>query len=119
MYHNRTRYNKASLVKKERRRAKKIREARKGFFVHLAVYLFINGVNLLEFLKGDSGSGWYSMAFFWGIGLFFHYTKVFGAPISEIRALTGSEKPPISQEPPDENLELRPLQKSWSDKDLV
>lgn len=119
MYHNRTRYTGASLSKKERRRAKKMREARTGFFIHLAVYIFINSVNLLEFLKGDAGSGWYSMAFFWGIGLFFHYTKVFGVPISEFRALTGSEKQPIGQEPLDENLELRPLQKSWSDKDLV
>ena len=119
MHYNRTGYNRAPLSKKELRRVKKMQEARKGFFIHLAIYIFINGDNFLEFLQGDAGRGWYSMAFFWGIGLFFHYTKVFGAPTTEIRALTGSEKQPINQEPSDENLELRPLQKSWSDKDLV
>ncbi len=119
MHYHRAGYNRASLSKKERRRAKKMRAARNDFLIHLAVYHFINGVNLVEFLKGDAGRGWYSMAFFWGVGLFFHYLKVFGAPGTEIRALAGDPERLIGQEPPDENLELRPLQKSWSDKDLV
>ena len=118
--YNSTNYNEAARSKKERRRAKKMQEARKGFFIHLVVYLFINGINLLEFLEGDSsGRGYYSMVFFWGIGLFFHYVKVFGPPNSTIRYLEGDKVPPLRRESPDDNLELRPLQKSWSDKDLV
>jgi hypothetical protein len=118
--YNKNNYNEATHSKKERRRVKKMREARNGFFIHLIVYLFINGINLIEFLEGDSSArGWYSMALFWGIGLFFHYVKVFGSPQSEIRSLEGAQSRALRPESPDENLELRPLQKAWSDKDLV
>ena len=117
---NKNNYTEAVRSKKELRRAKKMREARKGFLIHLTVYLFINGINLIEFLEGDSsGRGYYSMVFFWGIGLFFHYVKVFGSPNTDIRYLEGDKTRSLRHESPDDNLELRPLQKSWSDKDLV
>ena len=64
-------------------RVKKI----KGFYVHLLVYLFINTAiivvntrngNMLEELQDWRN---YFTAFFWGIGLFFHWWSVFGPNI--------------------------------------
>lgn len=61
------------------KRVKKI----KGFYVHMLVYLFINiaiiavntrGKGLIE---GMQDLGNYFTAFFWGIGLFFHWWNVF------------------------------------------
>lgn len=118
--YNKKNYIEATRPKKERQRVKKMRKARNGFFIHLTVYLFINGINLIEFLEGDSsGRGYYSMVFFWGIGLFLHYVKVFGSPNPDVRYLAGDKVPPLRHESPDENLELRPLRKAWSDTDLV
>ena len=63
-------------------RAKKRVEAMVGFYWHLASYLVVNifliiliGINSAD---GFSGFGPYATAFFWGIGLFFHFIGVFG-----------------------------------------
>lgn len=66
-----------------RKRVRKI----KGFYVHLTVYLFINvaiyvmstrDTGLLDGLDDFSNL---STAFFWGIGLLFHWMGVFGPNI--------------------------------------
>ncbi|WP_037325044.1 2TM domain-containing protein [Salinimicrobium terrae] len=62
------------------KRVKKI----KDFYIHLLVYSFINvaiiAVNTRDedLLEGLQDWGNYFTAFFWGIGLFFHWWSVFG-----------------------------------------
>lgn len=56
----------------------------KGFYVHLTIYLFINAaiviVNLQNhhFTAGKDLWVLFTTPFFWGIGLFFHWVRVFG-----------------------------------------
>ncbi len=65
-------------------RAKKKVKSIKGFYVHLTVYLLVNGFLLLS--QALSDGGWkifwewqsYSTMIFWGIGLAFHAFSVFG-----------------------------------------
>ncbi|NCT09234.1 MAG: 2TM domain-containing protein [Flavobacteriia bacterium] len=70
-------------------RAKKRVKEIKGFYIHLVVFivinLFISGTAIYGNLKsGDSfveavsEFGVYSIAIFWGIGMFFHWLSVFG-----------------------------------------
>ena len=68
-------------------RAKKKVKSIKGFYIHLMVYLIVNGFLILS--QSLSGGGWevfwewqsYSTAIFWGIGLAFHAFGVFGMDI--------------------------------------
>ena len=68
--------------------AKKRVDQLKGFYVHLLVYVIINGffslnVVIREYFKGVSiqdsmeNFSFFSLWFFWGIGLFFHGLGVF------------------------------------------
>lgn len=70
-------------------RARKRVKDIKGFYIHLIVYIIINimisGVIVFgltrsgdSFLEALTNFGTYSTAFFWGIGLFFHWLGVFG-----------------------------------------
>jgi len=77
-------HNDATDFRKEEAylRAKKKVDAIVGFYWHLAVYIIVNlfliiliAVNSSE---GFSGFGPYATAFFWGIGLAFHFLGVFG-----------------------------------------
>jgi len=79
-------------TREERRkfnRAKKRIEELKGFYWHLASYLIVNltlsGFKIFRNLgNGETFGeaffdfGTFAIWFFWGIGLFFHWTKVFG-----------------------------------------
>ena len=63
-------------------RAKKKVDKLVGFYWHLAVYVVIN-LFLILLIGLNSGQGFwsfgtYATAFFWGIGLFFHFLGVFG-----------------------------------------
>lgn len=63
-------------------RAKKRVEAISGFYWHLASYVVVNAF-LIILIAMNSGSGFrgfgpYATAFFWGIGLAFHFIGVFG-----------------------------------------
>ncbi|WP_099092384.1 2TM domain-containing protein [Lutibacter profundi] len=68
-------------------RAKKKVKSIKGFYVHLTVYLLVNGFLLLS--QALSHGGWkifwewqsYSTMIFWGIGILFHAFNVFGMGI--------------------------------------
>lgn len=61
-------------------RAKKRVDALKGFYWHLAVYIVINVflIILIGMNAGFDHFGTYATAFFWGIGLIFHFLGVFG-----------------------------------------
>lgn len=63
-------------------RAKKKVDAMIGFYWHLAAYLVVN-IFLILLIGLNSGLGFtgfgtYATAFFWGIGLLFHFLGVFG-----------------------------------------
>ncbi|PCH75646.1 MAG: hypothetical protein COB98_08600 [Flavobacteriaceae bacterium] len=65
------------------RAKKKVKEI-KGFYIHFAVYLAVNGfIFISHFMsEGNFSFIWewesYGTWFFWGIGLFFHGFGVFG-----------------------------------------
>ncbi|MEM5564548.1 2TM domain-containing protein [Psychroserpens sp. AS72] len=62
-------------------RAQKKVKAMMGFYWHLASYVIVN-VFLIILITSNGGTlfsfGTFSTAFFWGIGLFFHFMGVFG-----------------------------------------
>ncbi len=65
-------------------RAQKKVKAIKGFYIHLMVYLMVNGFILISrfISEGDWSVFWewqsYGTLFFWGIGIAFHAFGVFG-----------------------------------------
>lgn len=65
------------------RAIKRVREI-KGFYKHLAAYVLVNAFIIAsKYFKLDPGEDFlsfstFSVAFFWGIGLFFHAVNVFG-----------------------------------------
>ena len=54
-------------------------EAKKGFFIHLTVYIVVNIVLVLIWaFAAGRGFPWFIFPIFgWGIGLLFHYLGVF------------------------------------------
>ena len=62
-------------------RAQKKVKALMGFYWHLASYVIIN-IFLIVMIVSNGGTllsfGTFATAFFWGIGLFFHFLGVFG-----------------------------------------
>ena len=88
------------------------------FYKHLRVYLLVNLImGVLAFRESGEPLEWLPVAFFWGIGLLFHYLRV-SRPRSrewEGRLLTGERHT-------QEELELgrmRPRRKAWDERDLV
>ncbi|GMN09278.1 2TM domain-containing protein [Croceitalea sp. MTPC9] len=66
-------------------RAKKRVDELKGFYIHASIYTVINTFILVNIFirSGYDGEGFWQIEhfftlFFWGIGLFFHASKVFG-----------------------------------------
>lgn len=61
-------------------RAKKKVDAIVGFYWHLAAYVVVNIflIILIGVNAGFQHFGTYATAFFWGIGLVFHFLGVFG-----------------------------------------
>lgn len=65
-------------------RARKKVQSIKGFYKHLAIYVFVNGFLLaLKWFKLEEGEEFFTFstfttAFFWGFGLVFHAIGVFG-----------------------------------------
>lgn len=63
-------------------RAKKRLDKVVGFYWHLAVYIVINliiiAIIVTKSNRGLTHYGTYATAFFWGIGLLFHFLGVFG-----------------------------------------
>lgn len=99
------------------------------FYKHLYFFLIFNGIFFLMALFRGRPFMPLTVALFWGIGLAFHYLKVFGIPGSgvlsqdwedrelqkEIKRMKGEKPEPKTEEP----LELKELRKNYDDSDLV
>lgn len=76
-------YKEEMQYKAAKKRFKQI----KGFYVHLSIYLIINILVVVlntrshNFTAGKDLWVLFTTPFFWGIGLFFHWAKVFGPNI--------------------------------------
>lgn len=100
------------------------------FYKHLLIYLVFNGFFFTTGLLQGHPMEPLSISFFWGIGLVFHYLKVFGLPGSGVlskdweereyqRELKRLEKRMPANRVPEEQLELKEMAKSYRDSDLV
>jgi hypothetical protein len=107
---------------------RRVREKAK-FYKHLYIYLAFNAIFLtMSFFRGRAMFG-LAVPFFWGIGLLFHYLKVFGLPGSgilskewedrEIQKEFDRLKNHKNAKPEDDSLELREVRKNYNDNDLV
>lgn len=123
--------------------AKKQVKKKKGFYVHLAVYLAVGLFFFLLNLVTSPGDWWFFFPLLpWGIGLTIHYLTVFGFPGTDIltedweaRELDremrrrGYHSPddslPQKEESGEEKLDLdqppslRERQKRWEDDEIV
>lgn len=67
------------------REARKQVKKKKGFYVHLAVYLSVGLFFLLLNLATFEGDWWFFFPLLpWGVGLSIHYLSVFGIPGTDI-----------------------------------
>ncbi len=118
--------------------AKKIVKKKKGFYRHLGAYIAVNVVMFCVIFFQEGTFEWLFPASFWGIGLFIHYTSVFGFPgrsglggseweqreiEKEMKKLGASDDFDMPELIDDDELELKemkPIQKDkWNDSDLV
>ncbi|WP_300436350.1 2TM domain-containing protein [Christiangramia sp.] len=87
-----TNYKKDISYKAAQKRVKDI----KGFYIHFAVYLFVNiAIFVLQtreegFINGLARLSNYSTIFFWGIGVFAHWASVFGPNFNFREAVGGA-----------------------------
>ncbi|GIV31367.1 MAG: hypothetical protein KatS3mg029_0718 [Saprospiraceae bacterium] len=107
------------------------------FYKHFYIYVTVVAIMFILTLFRGRPYAFLPVAFFWGIGLIFHYFKVFGIPgsgvLSEeweeremqkeykrLQRLLGKRQDP-GAEPltEEEELELRELQKRYDDSELV
>nr|WP_299167182.1 2TM domain-containing protein [uncultured Allomuricauda sp.] len=69
-----------NFEKDKLKRAKKQVEELKGFYIHLVIYVAVNAFILVNiYLRSDNFWEWghFVTLFAWGIGIFFHASKVF------------------------------------------
>ncbi len=104
--------------------------AKAKFYKHLFAFLVINGFFFVSALfEGDPFAPLIVTAS-WGVGLAFHYLKVFGFPGSGVlsrewedkeykKELDRLEKRQQPGKPPEERLELKETMKNYRDSDLV
>jgi hypothetical protein len=98
------------------------------FYKHLYAFLIVNGMFFTLALFRGRPFAPLVVTLGWGIGLAFHYLKVFGLPGSgilskewedqevqkEMNRMTGKKRPEN-----DEALELKELRKNYDDSELV
>ena len=80
--------------------AKKRVEEKKGFYIHLTIYIVVNiGLVLLWAFAADRGFPWFVFPLGgWGIGLLFHYLGVFVFEGKSDRAAIEKEAEKIRKE---------------------
>ena len=118
--------------------AQKIVRKKKRFYRHLGAYIAINSVFFFIVFFENHTFEWLFPASFWGIGLFIHYTSIFGFPgreglggkdweqreiEKEMQKLGADEDFVLPELENEEGLELKEMkpvpQKKWNDSDLV
>lgn len=116
------------------REAKRRVSEKSKFFKHFYTYSIVVGVFTVLSLFRGRPFAFAPVAFFWGIGLLFHYIKVFGIPGSgvlsrewedkeianEMRKMRGvmeDEDNPTAKE--NEELKLLELRKNYDESELV
>lgn len=121
--------------------ARKRVQKKKRFYNHLKSYVIVNiALGVMATMSGDPFFEFLPVPLFWGMGLAFHYIKVFGIPGTKILTpewedeeiekemdrIKGrrhhkptSAAPPPSPPEEEESLELKELRKNYDDKDLV
>jgi len=101
------------------------------FYKHLYTYVIVNGVFVFLSLFRGRPFMTFPMALFWGVGLCFHYLKVFGFPGSgilskewedrevrrEMDRMKGKESSKGKEE--DKPLDLPELRKNYDESELV
>lgn len=105
--------------------------AKSKFYKHLFFYLVVNGFLFFHTLFDGEPFATMPLIFFWGVGLVFHYLKVFGVPGSgvlsqdweekeykkELERLERRQKVVVPRE--EEKLELKEMSKNYRESDLV
>jgi hypothetical protein len=123
------RNNESDIYGEARRR---VREKAK-FYKHLYFFLIFNGILFVMALFRGRPFMPLTIALFWGIGVVFHYLKVFGLPGSgilskewedrelhkEINRLKGNKPESNTADSLDEKMELKELRKNYDETDLV
>ncbi len=100
------------------------------FYKHLVAFAIVNGFILLSALFSGDMFAPVPMTLMWGIGLGFHYLKVFGVPGSGVLSRDWEDKEyrkeleKLAHKRPqskavEEQLELKEMAKSYRDSDLV
>ena len=110
---------------------------KKRFFNHLKSFVIVNAIMLVVVALDGEPFQFLPATLFWGMGLAFHYVKVFGIPGTniltpewedeeirkEMERMKGSpkkeEKAEVPPPSPEEPLELKELRKNYDEKDLV
>ena len=121
--------------------AKKRVQRKKRFFNHLKSFVIVNVVMSIVLALDGNPFDFMPATLFWGMGLAFHYVKVFGIPGTNILTPEWEDQeiekemdrikgkrivedvPPLQsmpeQELKEESLELKELRKNYDEQDLV
>lgn len=121
---------------KDRTEADLYREARQRvqekakFYKHLYVYLILNSLFFLVSLFRGKPFVSLPVTLFWGIGVFFHYLRVFGVPGSGVlskdwedqevrREMDKMKQVRFGNQREEEQMDLKELRKNYDESDLV
>lgn len=109
--------------------AKRRVRLRAKFFKHLYIFIIVNATLVFFSLFRGRVFTPFPVIFFWGIGLVFHYLKVFGIPGSgilsrdwedrEVRKEMEKMSHKPTRKPESEELELKELRKNYDESEFV
>jgi 2TM domain len=106
-------------------------KAKAKFYKHLFAFIVVNTFLFLTALFQGEPFGTLPVFLGWGVGLAFHYLKVFGIPGSGVLSKDWEDKEykkelerleqkhPAKRQMPEEKLELKEVAKNYRDSDLV
>ncbi|MFN7118635.1 MAG: 2TM domain-containing protein [Saprospiraceae bacterium] len=94
------------------------------FYKHLKFYLMFVGLMLFVNIFMGANADFYPVAFWWGLGVVFHYLKTFGwehlTMTQSVAEESYERRTEVPAEPEEEEfVELKQPQRAWRDRDLV
>lgn len=127
---NQNSYSKDPVETEIYREARRRVQEKAKFYKHLYTFAIVNGIFFVLALFRGRPQAPLMMTLFWGIGLIFHYLRVFGIPGSGVLSKEWEDKEvrremdkmkKIRHDDPrkEEPLELRELRKNYDESDLV